>query len=89
MGFFSMTAYFIVCDPLDRVLIMKSGLLAFHHICGFHTGEHLANTLLKIIKDVGIEQRVYFIMILEHATESLLFIGLAQLLQIMQAIMIQ
>jgi len=33
-------------------------LLAFRHIRGSHTGEHLAEVLYKIIKKAGIEQRV-------------------------------
>lgn len=60
-SFLGATAHFIVrrmrSQP-DGELILRSGLLAFRHIKGSHTGEHLAHILYEIIKDAGIEQRV-------------------------------
>lgn len=58
ISFLGTTAHFIVRNTLDGQLILRSGLLAFRHIQGSHTGENLARVLYKIIEDAGIEQRV-------------------------------
>ena len=58
MSFLGATAHFIVRNERRKQLILRSGLLAFRHIQGSHTGEHLAEVLYKIIKKAGIEQRV-------------------------------
>lgn len=58
MSFLGVTAHFIVRNQLDGQLILRSGLLAFQHIQGSHTGEHLSEVLYKIIKGAGVEQRV-------------------------------
>lgn len=59
-AFLAVTAHFIVRvgSRSDGQLILRSGLLAFRHISGSHTGENLARVLHKIIKDAGIERRV-------------------------------
>lgn len=60
-AFLAATAHFIVrvYDGSESRLVLRSGLLAFRHIYGSHTGENLACLLHKIIKDAGIERRVY------------------------------
>jgi hypothetical protein len=57
-SFFGAMAHFIARDEPHSQLTLKSGLLAFRHIEGSHTGEHLAEILYMIIKAAGIEQRV-------------------------------
>ena len=57
-SFLGTTAHFIVRDKLHKQPILRSGLLAFRHIRGSHTGEHLAEVLYEIIKGAKIEQRV-------------------------------
>ena len=59
MSFFGTTAHFIVRDKPGGQLILRSGLLAFRHLQGSHTGKHLADVLYEIIKTAGIEQKVY------------------------------
>ena len=82
MSFLGAMAHFIVCNKLDQQLILRSGLLAFWHIQGSHTGEHLAEVLYEIIKGAGIEQRVcWFRVILLLSECSCARLG--QLLQIM------
>lgn len=60
-AFLATTAHFIVRtdDGSDSRLVLRSGLLAFRHISGSHTGENLAHNLHTIIKDAGIEHKVY------------------------------
>jgi hypothetical protein len=58
VSFLGATAHFIVRRETDQQLILRSGLLAFRHLLGPHTGEHLAEILYGIIKVAGIEQRV-------------------------------
>jgi hypothetical protein len=55
VSFLGVTAHFVVRDGLDGQLVLRSGLLAFRHIQGSHTGANLASVLYKIIKDAGIE----------------------------------
>jgi len=59
VSFLGATAHFIVRGASDGELILRSGLLAFRHIRGSHTGENMASVFYGIIKDAGIEQRVY------------------------------
>ena len=58
--FLGATAHFIVRDGPESQLILRSGLLAFWHVRGSHTGENLARIFYKIIKDAGIEKKVYW-----------------------------
>jgi len=58
VSFLGATAHFIVRNVPDGQLILRSGLLAFRHIQGSHTGKNLAHVLYTIIKDAGIEQKV-------------------------------
>jgi hypothetical protein len=59
-AFLAATAHFIVRvhGRSGSQLILRSGLLAFRHVSGVHTGEKLACVLHKIIKDAGIERGV-------------------------------
>lgn len=91
-GFLAATAHFIVrmLDGSDSRLILRSGLLAFRHVHGSHTGENLAHVLHKVIKDAGIEQRVHqFHTILLLTDHTMLHVRLEQLLQTMQVTMTQ
>lgn len=45
-------------DESENQLVLRSGLLAFRHIQGSHTGENLACVLFNITKDAGIAKRV-------------------------------
>ena len=58
VSFLGTTAHFIVRNMSDGQLLLRSGLLAFRHIQGSHTGQNLASVLYKIIKEASIEQRV-------------------------------
>ena len=66
VSFFGVTAHFIVRDEPSKQLILRSGLLAFRHIRGSHSGEHLAKILYGIIKEAGIEQRVHTLFVYRH-----------------------
>jgi len=68
VSFLGATAHFIVRDGPDSQLILRSGLLAFRHIWGSHTGENLARILYKIIKGARIEQKVYWFHIVFNIT---------------------
>lgn len=57
-SFLGVTAHCIVRDAGDGHLLLQSGLLAFRHIQGSHTGENLARILSGIIHDLGITNRV-------------------------------
>jgi len=59
VSFLGVTAHFIVRDVSSGGLVLRSGLLAFRHIRGSHTGANMAGVLYGIIKDAGIEHRVY------------------------------
>ena len=50
------TAHYIVRDHGN--LLLRSGLLAFRHIKGSHTGENLARILFGIIREMEITHRV-------------------------------
>ena len=56
--FLGVTAHYIVHEEGSNCLVLRSGLLAFRHIKGSHTGENLAGILFGIICDTGIVNRV-------------------------------
>ena len=58
VSFLGATAHFIVRDVPNGQLILRSGLLAFRHIQGSHTGANLARVLYTIIKNASIERKV-------------------------------
>ena len=60
VSFLGATAHFIVRDRPENQLILKSGLLAFWHVRGSHTSENLACIFYNIIKEAGIERKVYW-----------------------------
>ena len=53
-----MTAHYIVREAGSSRLLLRSGLLAFRHIKGSHTGENLAGILFEIIREMEIVNRV-------------------------------
>ena len=57
-SFLGVTAHYIVREAGNGHLLLKSGLLAFRHITGSHTGENLARILSEIIHEMGIIDRV-------------------------------
>ena len=57
-SFMAVTAHYIVREADTGRLLLRSGLLAFRHIKGSHTGENLAGIFFKIICDMGILNRV-------------------------------
>ena len=56
--FLGVTAHYIVREEGSNRLVLRSGLLAFRHIKGPHTGENLAGILFGIICETGIANRV-------------------------------
>ena len=57
-SFLGVTAHYIVREGSNGHLLLRSGLLAFRHIRGSHTGENLARILSEIIHEMGIANRV-------------------------------
>ncbi|KAF8833284.1 hypothetical protein BDN67DRAFT_917317, partial [Paxillus ammoniavirescens] len=47
--FLAMTAHWISEEPSTSTLKLKSVLLAFHRICGNHSGKSLAKTILYLL----------------------------------------
>ena len=50
--------YYIVCEEGSKCLTLWSELLAFLHIQGSHTGEHLGKILFEIICEMEIMNRM-------------------------------
>ena len=73
VSFLGATAHFIVRDMLHDQLILRSGLLAFRHLQGSHTGEHLAEVFYAIIKGAGIERRVCWALCVSMLSGFLIF----------------
>ena len=57
-SFLGVTAHYIVREPGTGRLILRSGLLAFRHIRGSHTGENLSKVLFEIVCEMEIANRV-------------------------------
>lgn len=53
-SFLAVTGHYIIREAGSGRLLLRSGLLAFRHIKGSHTGENLAGVLFGIICDMGI-----------------------------------
>lgn len=68
-SFLGVTAHYIVREAGSGRLLLRSGLLAFRHIKGSHTGENLAKILFGIIHEMGIVNRVSEI-ITTHGTSK-------------------
>ena len=58
VSFLGVTAHYIAREAGSSRLLLRSGLLAFRHIRGSHTGDNLANILFGIIDEMGIMNRV-------------------------------
>lgn len=88
-SFLGTTAHFITREPGGQ-LKLRSGLLAFRHLQGSHTGEHLAGVFYKTIKGAGIERRVcHHLQYLNVVQTHDFYIRWARSLLIMQATMTQ
>lgn len=57
-SFLGVTAHYIMREGGNNCLVLWSGLLAFWHIKGSHTGENLARILFGIICEMGIVNHV-------------------------------
>ena len=57
-SFLGVTAHYIVRKEGSEHLVLRSGLLAFRHIQGSHTGENLAGILFGIIREMGIVNHI-------------------------------
>lgn len=57
-SFLGVTAHYIIREEGSRDLLLRSGLLAFRHLRGSHTGENLAGILFEITHETGIASRV-------------------------------
>ena len=57
-SFLGITAHYIVREEGGKHLVLQSGLLAFRHIKGSHTGKNLAGIMFEIICETGIVNRV-------------------------------
>lgn len=53
-----MTAHWIAKDEKTCSLELKAALIAFSRIRGSHTGEHLAQTVLRLLDRVDITAKV-------------------------------
>lgn len=58
--FLGVSAHYIIRETNSNQLILRSGLLAFRHVKGLHSGENLAKILFGIIEEMGIANRVSY-----------------------------
>jgi hypothetical protein len=66
VSFLGVTAHFAVRGGQDTQVNLRSRLAAFRHIEGSHTGENLATAFYKIVKEAGVEHRVYLFPPFQH-----------------------
>ena len=52
--YLALTAHWIAEDSKTASLSLRSALIAFHHLCGNHTGESLGRTILYLLDRTGI-----------------------------------
>jgi hypothetical protein len=66
--FMAVTAHWIetttiqTADGPQYILKLRADLIAFYHVPGRHTGEHLAEAFLQVLDRIGITSKVCFFM---------------------------
>jgi len=51
-------------DGPQYILKLHADLIAFHHVPGRHSGEHMAEAFLQVLDHIGITSKVHFILLL-------------------------
>lgn len=47
-------------DGPQYILKLRADLIAFHHVPGRHTGEHMAEAFLQVLDRIGVTSKVIF-----------------------------
>ena len=68
--FMAVTAHWIetttiqTADGPQYILKLRADLIAFHHLPGRHTGEHLAEAFLQVLDRIGITSNVCMLVVI-------------------------
>jgi hypothetical protein len=54
----AITAHYMVKDTLNGPAYKRDRLVAFRHLKGSHTGEHLADVFFRVLQELSVLDRV-------------------------------